>query len=124
MPLLGRHPYDVSKTCADLLAQTYAGPTGCPWRSPAAATCTAAATSTGAASCPGTIRSVLRGERPVIRSDGSFVRDYFYVEDGAAAYLLLAEAVATARPWPARPSTSPTEARLTVLEIVRADPAR
>ena len=40
---------------------------------------------------PGTIRSVLRGERPVIRSDGQFVRDYFYVEDGAACYLLLAE---------------------------------
>ncbi len=40
---------------------------------------------------PGTIRSILRGERPVIRSDGQFVRDYFYVEDGAAAYMLLAE---------------------------------
>ena len=34
---------------------------------------------------------MLRGERPVIRSDGQFVRDYFYVEDGAAAYMLLAE---------------------------------
>jgi CDP-glucose 4,6-dehydratase len=44
---------------------------------------------------PGTIRSVLRGQRPVIRSDGSFVRDYFYVEDGAAAYLLLAERLHT-----------------------------
>jgi len=40
---------------------------------------------------PGTIRSILRGERPVIRSDGEFVLDYFYVEDGAAAYMLLAE---------------------------------
>jgi len=40
---------------------------------------------------PGTIRSILRGERPVIRSDGQFVRDYFYVEDGAACYMLLAE---------------------------------
>jgi CDP-glucose 4,6-dehydratase len=46
---------------------------------------------------PGTIRSVLRGERPVIRSDGRFVRDYFYVEDGVGAYLLLAEQLA-ARP--------------------------
>ena len=42
---------------------------------------------------PGTIRSVLRGQRPVIRSDGQFVRDYFYVEDGAAAYMHLAEAL-------------------------------
>jgi len=40
---------------------------------------------------PGTIRSVIRGERPIIRSDGKYVRDYFYVEDGAAAYMLLAE---------------------------------
>jgi CDP-glucose 4,6-dehydratase len=43
---------------------------------------------------PGTIRSVLRGERPVIRSDGTLIRDYFYVEDGAAAYMLLAERLA------------------------------
>jgi CDP-glucose 4,6-dehydratase len=40
---------------------------------------------------PGTIRSIVRGERPIIRSDGQFVRDYFYVEDGAACYMLLAE---------------------------------
>src|SRR5207253_413942 len=40
---------------------------------------------------PGTIRSVLRGQRPIIRSDGEYVRDYFYAEDGAAAYMLLAE---------------------------------
>ena len=40
---------------------------------------------------PGTIRSVFRGERPIIRSDGEFVRDYFYIEDGAAAYMMLAE---------------------------------
>ncbi len=43
---------------------------------------------------PGTIRSVLRGQRPVIRSDGTFIRDYFYVEDGAIAYMLLAEKLA------------------------------
>ncbi len=44
---------------------------------------------------PGTIRSILRGKNPVIRSDGNFIRDYFYVEDGAAAYMLLAERLAT-----------------------------
>ena len=51
---------------------------------------------------PGTIRSVLRGERPVIRSDGTFVRDYFYVEDGAAAYMLLAEQLAADPELPRR----------------------
>ena len=61
---------------------------------------------------PGTIRSILRGERPVIRSDGQFVRDYFYVEDGAAAYMLLAELL-HCRPelqWRRR-STSRTRSR-------------
>ena len=58
---------------------------------------------------PGTIRSVLRGERPVIRSDGQFTRDYFYVEDGARAYMLLAEQLAaTPGARAARCSTSPT----------------
>ena len=42
----------------------------------------------------GTTRSILRGQRPVIRSDGSLVRDYFHVEDAAAAYILLAEKLA------------------------------
>ena len=56
---------------------------------------------------PGTIRSLLRGERPVIRSDGTMVRDYLYVVDGALAYLRLVEAMAgRPRPWRARRSTS------------------
>ncbi len=42
---------------------------------------------------PGTIRSALKGERPVVRSDGTYIRDYFYVKDGAAAYMQLAEAL-------------------------------
>ena len=43
---------------------------------------------------PGTIRSVLRGQRPPIRSDGTLVRDYIYVEDAISAYLALIEALA------------------------------
>ena len=78
---------------------------------------------------PGTIRSVLRGERPVIRSDGQFVRDYFYVEDGAAAYMLLAERLADNPTLRARRSTSRTSCQVTVLEvrgtrILGADEAR
>ncbi len=92
--LQGRHPYDVSKSCADLIAQSYAASFGS----------TVAITRCGNfygggdlnwnRLVPGTIRSVLRGERPVIRSDGAYVRDYVYVEDGAAACLLLAERLA------------------------------
>src|SRR3984885_5988475 len=90
-PLEGRHPYDVSKSCADLIAQAY----GKTYALPVAITRCGNFYGGGDLNwnriVPGTIRSVLRGERPVIRSDGKFIRDYFYVEDGAAAYLLLAE---------------------------------
>jgi len=94
-PLEGRHPYDVSKSCADLIAQAY----GKTYGSPVAITRCGNFYGGGDLNwnriVPGTIRSVLRGERPVIRSDGQFVRDYFYVEDGAAAYMLLAELLLT-----------------------------
>jgi CDP-glucose 4,6-dehydratase len=94
-PLEGRHPYDVSKSCADLIAQAY----GKTYSSPVAITRCGNFYGGGDLNwnriVPGTIRSVLRGERPIIRSDGQFVRDYFYVEDGAAAYMLLAELMLT-----------------------------
>ena len=93
-PLEGRHPYDVSKSCVDLIVQMYATTYGTP------AAITRCGNFYGGGDLnwnrlvPGTIRSILRGERPVIRSDGQYVRDYFYVEDGAAAYMLLAEKLA------------------------------
>ena len=68
---------------------------------------------------PGTIRSVLRGQRPVIRSDGSFVRDYFYVEDGAAAYMLLAETLAQRPELGGEAFNFSYGNRLTVLELAR-----
>ena len=93
-PLQGQHPYDVSKSCADLIAQTYAKT----YASPVVITRCGNFYGGGDLNfnriIPGTIRSILRNERPVIRSDGLFVRDYFYVEDGAAAYMHLAEQLA------------------------------
>ena len=68
---------------------------------------------------PGTIRSVLRGERPVIRSDGNYVRDYFYVEDGAAAYMLLAEQLAADRKLVGQAFNFSNELQITVTELVR-----
>jgi CDP-glucose 4,6-dehydratase len=89
--LEGRHPYDVSKSCADLIAQSY-------WhtyRLPIAVTRCGNFFGGGDLNfnriVPGTIRALLHGERPVIRSDGSPRRDYFYIEDGVAAYVALAE---------------------------------
>ena len=90
-PLAGRHPYDVSKSCADLLAQSYAQTYGLPVAVTRCGNFYGGGDLNWNRIVPGTIRSVLRGERPVIRSDGQYVRDYFYVEDGAAAYMLLAE---------------------------------
>jgi CDP-glucose 4,6-dehydratase len=93
-PLQGRFPYDVSKSCADLITQSYATSFGSP------AVITRCGNFYGGGDLnwnrvvPGTIRSVLNGERPIIRSNGKFVRDYLHVEDGAAAYLLLAERLA------------------------------
>jgi len=90
-PLQGQHPYDVSKSCADLITHTYAVTYKLP------VTITRCGNFYGGGDLnwnrlvPGTIRSIIRGERPIIRSDGQFIRDYFYVEDGAAAYMLLAE---------------------------------
>lgn len=93
-PLQGRHPYDVSKSCADLISRSYAHS----YRLPVCVTRLGNLYGGGDLNwnrlVPGTIRSALRGERPILRSDGSFVRDYFYVEDGALAYMHLAEQMA------------------------------
>ena len=90
-PLNGQHPYDVSKSCADLIAQTFATTYALPVAVTRCGNFYGGGDLNWNRIVPGTIRSVLRGERPVLRSDGHFVRDYFYIEDGAAAYMQLAE---------------------------------
>jgi CDP-glucose 4,6-dehydratase len=90
-PLQGRYPYDASKSCADLLAVSYFHT----YRLPVAITRCGNLFGGGDLNfnrlVPGTIRSVLRGEAPIIRSDGQYIRDYFYVRDAVESYLLLAE---------------------------------
>lgn len=91
MPLVGRNPYDVSKSCADLIGQMYFNH----YRLPVCITRCGNLFGGGDLNfnriVPGTIRSIFYSERPVIRSDGRYVRDYFYVKDAAKAYILLAE---------------------------------
>jgi len=117
-PLCGRHPYDVSKSCADLIAQTYAETYG----SPVAITRCGNFYGPGDLNwnriVPGTIRSVVRGDRPVIRSDGKHIRDYFYVEDGAAAYLLLAEQLAANPNLRGEAFNFSNETQVSVLDLV------
>lgn len=90
-PLVGRFPYDVSKSCTDLISFSYFHS----YRVPVAVTRCGNLFGGGDLNwnrlIPGTIRSVLMGERPIIRSDGKFVRDYVYVKDAVDAYLSLAE---------------------------------
>jgi CDP-glucose 4,6-dehydratase len=118
-PLQGRHPYDVSKSCADLIATTYATTYALPVAITRCGNFYGGGDLNWNRIVPGTIRSVLRGDRPVIRSDGTFVRDYFYVEDGAAAYMTLAEWLADHPEGKGEAFNFSNEEQITVTELVR-----
>ncbi|MCA9920345.1 MAG: GDP-mannose 4,6-dehydratase [Anaerolineales bacterium] len=89
-PLQGRHPYDVSKSCADLISRSYAHTYGLPVVVTRCANLYGGGDLNWSRIIPGTIRSVLRNERPIIRSDGLFKRDYMYVKDAVLGYMLAA----------------------------------
>jgi len=91
MPPRGRYPYDVSKACADLIAQSYHETYGLPVAVARCGNIYGGGDLNWSRVVPGTIRSLHFGERPVVRSDGASTRDYVYVEDAVAAYLRLAE---------------------------------
>jgi len=118
MPLQGQHPYDVSKSCADLIAHTYAVTYGLPVVITRCGNFFGGGDLNWNRIIPGTIRSILRGQRPVIRSDGGFIRDYFYIEDGAAAYMLLAEKLALHPELKGEAFNFSNQVQLTVAEIV------
>jgi CDP-glucose 4,6-dehydratase len=117
-PLNGRHPYDVSKSCSDLITSTYANTYGLPVVTTRCGNFYGGGDLNWNRIVPGTIRSILRGERPVIRSDGRFVRDYFYVEEGAAAYTLLAERIAADPSLKGEAFNFSNELQVDVLELV------
>jgi CDP-glucose 4,6-dehydratase len=118
MPLEGRHPYDVSKSCADLISQTYAVSYNLPVAITRCGNFYGGGDLNWNRLVPGTIRSIIRGERPVVRSDGQFVRDYFYIEDGAAAYMLLAERLASYTSLRGQAFNFSNESQVSVLELV------
>lgn len=113
MPLRGLNPYDASKSCADLLAQGYLRT----YRLPVAIARCGNLYGGGDLNfnriIPGTILSILRGRRPVIRSDGTPLRDYLYVKDAVSAYLALGESEETG------PFNFGTETPTSVLDVVR-----
>lgn len=116
-PLQGRFPYDVSKSCADLLAQSYFHTYGLP------VCITRCGNFFGGGDLhfnriiPGTIKSVLSGQAPVIRSNGLLIRDYIYVKDVVDAYLMLAEKMENPAIWGQAFNFS-TDQPFNVIEIV------
>lgn len=119
MPMQGQHPYEVSKSCADLIAQMYQHTYGLPVAIARCGNIYGGGDLNWSRIIPGTIQSFMRGERPIIRSDGSFQRDYIYVKDVSRAYLRLAERLDDPRVIGQAFNFSPEKA-LTVLELVEA----
>jgi len=116
--LQGRFPYDVSKSCADLISFSYFHSYGVPLAVTRCGNLYGAGDLNFNRLIPGTIASALRGERPLIRSDGKFIREYFYVCDAVEAYLALAERL----PEPGITGEAfnfGTEIPLSVLEVVK-----
>ena len=91
MSLRGRHPYDVSKSCTDLIAQTYHETYNLPVCITRCGNFFGGRDTNFNRIVPDVIRSAYFDSAPVLRSDGSFIRDYIYVRDVVAAYLTLAE---------------------------------
>jgi CDP-glucose 4,6-dehydratase len=116
-PLQGGHPYDVSKSCADLLCAMYYGTYNLPVCVTRCGNFYGGGDLNFNRIVPGAIRSLLDNRAPVIRSDGTLVRDYIYIEDVVEAYLLLAQNME--RPEiRGQAFNFSNETRLTVLELV------
>ena len=118
-PLQGRHPYDVSKSCADLIAHAYAHTYALPVAITRCGNFYGGGDLNWSRIVPGTVRSALAGERPLIRSDGLMIRDYFYVEDGALATLTLARALHEDPGLAGEAFNFSNELEVTVLELTR-----
>jgi CDP-glucose 4,6-dehydratase len=118
MPLQGKHPYDVSKSCADLIAQTYYYTYRLPVCIARCGNLFGGGDLNFSRIIPGTIRSIYNHRTPVIRSDGTLLRDYLFVEDAARAYLLLAEKM-EALNLAGEAFNFSSESRLTVLDLTK-----
>ena len=91
MSMNGDHPYEVSKSCTDLISTTYARTYGTPVTIARCGNIYGGGDLNWNRIVPGTFRSLLRGEQPILRSDGTFIRDYLHVDDIVSAYLSLGE---------------------------------
>ena len=92
-PLSAVYPYDASKLCAETIARSYAATFDLPVAIVRCANIYGPGDLNWSRVVPGTIRSALNGEAPIIRSDGTLERDYMYVSDAVSAYMTLANNV-------------------------------
>ncbi|CAN5346031.1 GDP-mannose 4,6-dehydratase [soil metagenome] len=97
LALNGLFPYDVSKTCTDILARSFANSFGLPVAITRSANIYGPADTNMSRIIPGTITSLMKGERPIIRSDGTPIRDFIFTSDIVEGYLLLAEGIDRAK---------------------------
>ncbi len=116
--LAGTHPYDVSKSCTDLISQTYAHSYGLNVGVTRCGNFFGPGDTNESRIFPSAILSLLRNESPVIRSDGKFIRDYIYVADGASAYRLLARKMLESNKFQGHAFNFSYGLRLTVLDVV------
>jgi CDP-glucose 4,6-dehydratase len=127
MPLRPSYPYDVSKACADLIARSYSATYGLPVAVTRLANVYGPGDLNYSRLVPDTARALARGERPVLRSDGSAERDYIYVEDAVEAYLAVAESLGEpalhGRAWNAGAGRPAAAASSVILRICSAVPA-
>jgi CDP-glucose 4,6-dehydratase len=117
-PLQGRYPYDVSKSCTDLIAQMYAATYGVKTAIARCGNLFGGGDLNFSRTLPGLIKTTLAGEPFVIRSDGKFVRDFLYVKDAAECYLMLGEKLAEDPSISGEAFNFSLGERLTVLGIV------
>ena len=120
MPLAGLEPYEVSKAAADLITQAYASSYALPAVVARCGNIYGPGDLNWSRIVPGTIRSLLRGEQPVIRSDGTLVRDYLHVDDVVDAYLALADGISRGVLAPGDALNFSDESPLSVLELYEA----
>jgi CDP-glucose 4,6-dehydratase len=118
MPLHGRHPYDVSKSCTDLIALSYAHTYKLPIAVARCGNIYGGGDLNWSRIVPGTIRSILQGERPILRSNGLYTRDYIFVDDVVDAYMATADGLAREEIFGQAFNFSP-ESRVTVIDITR-----
>jgi CDP-glucose 4,6-dehydratase len=118
MPLVAINPYDVSKACSDLIAQSFARVHDVPVVVTRCGNFFGPGDTNWERLVPGTTRLLLNGHRPVIRSDGTMTRDYLYVIDGVLAYLQIAEAISEDPTLKGEAFNFSTESPLSVLQLV------